>query len=270
MSGARQMDLGHIGLDRPGIHALFPVLVVAVVHAQADRAAERAAMAHTGRNLGAVLFDLHAPAAPVTELAPGKVAVDVLGAQLQARRKALDDRGQPGTVGLAGGYKAQGHGRLSLQTAPVPPGAARAAACQGRRLRTTATKAQRPCRQPCHARRNGPCGHCPGSTVPRRSTQDSAKCRAAVAPADGLVLHHRDRSDDALPVPDPGCRRCDARSARGSSRSDRAASCSAWRERRPPGSRRAGCCPPAEPGRSRSSRRGRCGGSAPSAPACTG
>ena len=73
-------------------------------------------MAHAGRDLGAVLLDLHAPAAPVAELAPGKVAVDVLGAQLQPGRKALDDRGQPGTVGLAGGYKAQGHGRLTLQT----------------------------------------------------------------------------------------------------------------------------------------------------------
>ena len=102
-----------------GIHALLPVAVVAVVHAQADRAAERAAVAHAGRDLGAVLLDLHAPAAPVTELAPGEVAVDVLGAQLEPGRKALDDRGQPGTVGLAGGYEAQGHGAPTLQTAPL-------------------------------------------------------------------------------------------------------------------------------------------------------
>ena len=77
--------------DRPGVHALLPVGVVAVGDLQRDGAAERAAVAHPARHLGSVLLDLHAPAAAVAELAAGEVGVDALGAQLEARGQPLDD-----------------------------------------------------------------------------------------------------------------------------------------------------------------------------------
>ena len=64
-------------------------------------------MAHAAGDLGGVALDLHAPAAAVAELAAGQVGVDLLGAQLQARGQALDDRGQAGSVGLAGGDQAE-------------------------------------------------------------------------------------------------------------------------------------------------------------------
>ena len=60
-------------------------------------------MADPGRDLGAVLLDLHPPAAAVAELAPREVVVEVLGTQLEARGQALDDRDQAGAVGLTGG-----------------------------------------------------------------------------------------------------------------------------------------------------------------------
>ena len=73
-------------------------------------------MADAGGHLGAVLLDLHAPAAAVAELAPGEVAVDVLGAQLEAGGQALDDGGEPRAVGFPGCYEAKRHGAHTLLT----------------------------------------------------------------------------------------------------------------------------------------------------------
>ena len=92
--GARQMDLGHVGLDRPRVHPLFPVLVVAVGDLERDRAAQRAPVADPGGDRRGVLLDLHPPAAAVAELAAREVAVDRLLRELQARGQALHDRGQ--------------------------------------------------------------------------------------------------------------------------------------------------------------------------------
>ena len=125
VTGARQVHLGHLGLDRPGVHPLLPVGVVAVDDAQGDGAAERAAVAHAGGDLGAVLLDLHTPAAAMAELATGEVGVDVLGTQLEAGRQALDDRGQPWTVGLAGGDEAKRHGVHTLLTRAWTPSRSR-------------------------------------------------------------------------------------------------------------------------------------------------
>ena len=114
VAGPRQVHLRDLGLDRPGAHPLLPVGVVAVGDLQRDRAAERAPVAHAGRDLGRVALDLHAPAAAVAELAARHVGVEVLRAQLQARRQTLDDAGQAGAVRLAGGYQAERHLRPSL------------------------------------------------------------------------------------------------------------------------------------------------------------
>ena len=120
--GPRKVDLLDLRLHRPGVHPLLPVLVVAVLDPQRHRAAERAPVANPRRHLSAVLLDLHAAAAAVAELAPGEVAVDVLGAQLEAGRQALDDGGEPRTVGFARGYEAERHGAHTLRTRVRAPG----------------------------------------------------------------------------------------------------------------------------------------------------
>jgi len=61
-------------------------------------------------HLGGVALDLHAAAAPVSELAAGHVPGDVLRGQLETSRQALDDACQAGTVRLAGGYETERHG----------------------------------------------------------------------------------------------------------------------------------------------------------------
>ena len=76
-------------------------------------------MANAGRDLGAVLLDLHPAAATVAELPAREVAVDVLGPELEARRQALDDRGETRAVGFTGGYEAERHAVHTLRTTPV-------------------------------------------------------------------------------------------------------------------------------------------------------
>ena len=94
-------------LDRPGVHPLLPVGVVAVGDEDGDRAAERAAVADAGADLDRVGLDLHPPAAAVAELAPRHVAVERLAVELEPGRHALDDRDEPGPVRLAGGREAE-------------------------------------------------------------------------------------------------------------------------------------------------------------------
>src|SRR4051794_35920542 len=99
---ARQVHLGHLGLDRPRVHPLLPVGEVAVLHLQRDRAAERAPVADAGGDLRAVALDLHPSAAAVAQLAAGHVAVDRLAVELEAGGQALDDAREAGPVRLAG------------------------------------------------------------------------------------------------------------------------------------------------------------------------
>ena len=109
--GPRQVHLGHLRVDRPRAHPLFPVRVVAVGDLQRDRAAERAPVADAGRDEGAVGLDLHAAAAAVAELAARHVAVDRLAVELEPGGQALDDAGQARAVGLARGDHPQRHVR---------------------------------------------------------------------------------------------------------------------------------------------------------------
>ena len=99
--GPRQVDLvGLEPLDRPGVHPLLPVGVVAVGDEDGDRAAERAPVAHAGADLDRVGLDPHPPAAAVAELAPRHVAVERLAVELEPGRHALDDRHEPRPVRL--------------------------------------------------------------------------------------------------------------------------------------------------------------------------
>ena len=106
--GPRQVDLvGLEALDRPGVHPLLPVGVVAVGDEERDRAAQGAAVADAGADLDRVGLDLHPPAAAVAELAPRHVAVERLAVELEPGRHALDDRDQAGPVRLARGGEAE-------------------------------------------------------------------------------------------------------------------------------------------------------------------
>ena len=97
---ARQVHLLDVRLDRPRIHAVRPVRVVAVLDQERHRAAERAAVADAAPDLRAVGLDLHPPAAPVAELAAREVGVDVLRSHLQAGRETLQDGHEAGAMGL--------------------------------------------------------------------------------------------------------------------------------------------------------------------------
>ncbi len=101
VAGARQVDLVDLGLDRPGVHPLLPVGVVAVGDEDGDRAAEGAAVAQSGADLDRVGLDFHPPAAAVAELAPRHVAVERLAVELEPGRHPLDDRDEAGPVRLA-------------------------------------------------------------------------------------------------------------------------------------------------------------------------
>ncbi len=102
VAGPRQVDLVRLeALDRPGVHPLLPVGVVAVGDEDGDRAAEGATVAHAGADLDRVGLDLHPAAAAVAELATRHVAVERLAVQVEAGGHALDDRDQPGAVRLA-------------------------------------------------------------------------------------------------------------------------------------------------------------------------
>ena len=121
VAGPRQVDLvGLEALDRPGVHPLLPVRVVAVGDQQRDRAAEGAAVADAGADLDRVGLDLHPAAAPVAELAARHVAVERLAVELQPGGHALDDRDEPGAVRLPGGgeaerrHRAQGYRRRTV------------------------------------------------------------------------------------------------------------------------------------------------------------
>jgi hypothetical protein len=80
-------------------------------------------VAQAGADLDRIAFDLHPPAAAVAELAPRHVAVERLAVEPQARGQPLDDRNEPGTMGLARRCEAKTHRAPRLSAAmrdPVP------------------------------------------------------------------------------------------------------------------------------------------------------
>ena len=95
------MNLVDLGLDRPGVHPLLPIGVVAVGDKDGNRAAEGAAVADPGADLDRVGLDLHPPATPVAELAARHIAVERIAVECESRGHALDDRDQPRAVRLS-------------------------------------------------------------------------------------------------------------------------------------------------------------------------
>ena len=74
-------------LDRLGAHHLDPLGPLGVADAQRDRAAEALAVADAARDRQFVLFELHARAAAVAELATREIGLD-RGARDRGRRRA--------------------------------------------------------------------------------------------------------------------------------------------------------------------------------------
>src|SRR5581483_10008585 len=119
LEGARQIgvpgararhDVLRVAVGGERRHLAGPVPPVAVLDDERDRRTEGLAEADPGSELHLVALDLHAAAAPVALLATGEVAVDVLGRDGDAGRKALHDRGQCGPMRLPGGEEAK-HGQ---------------------------------------------------------------------------------------------------------------------------------------------------------------
>ena len=107
--GTRQVRFLDLGLDRPRVHPLLPVRVVAVCDQDRDRAAEGAPVAHPGADLDRVALDLHPPAAAMAELAPRHVAIERRPLQPEPGWHALDDRNQARPVRLARCCECQSH-----------------------------------------------------------------------------------------------------------------------------------------------------------------
>src|SRR5262245_63244966 len=103
------MGLLDLRANRPRVHPLLPVGVVAVGDQHGNPTAEGAAVPYPRADLDGVALDLHPPAAPVTELAPSHVAVERGPVELEPGRDALHDRDQPRAVGLARCGEPQSH-----------------------------------------------------------------------------------------------------------------------------------------------------------------
>ena len=103
MAGAGLGDGGDVELGGLDGHFFDPVGPVAVLDEEGDGAAEGFTEADAAADDGLVALDFHAAAAAVAALAAGEVGVDVLDAEGHAEGEALDDDGEAGAVGFAGG-----------------------------------------------------------------------------------------------------------------------------------------------------------------------
>src|SRR5271163_1562258 len=104
MAGAgSRHDLGLAAIARVGGHALFPVLVVAILDDESNRAAHRATEADARNDARLVLFDQHAAAAPVALLPAREVVVDAPDFDLEAGGSTFDYCNQFGSVRFTGG-----------------------------------------------------------------------------------------------------------------------------------------------------------------------
>ena len=139
--GTRQVHLGQLGVNRPRVHALLPVGVVAVGDLQGDRTAQGSAVAHAAGHVHLVALDLHPPAASVAELAPRQIPVQALAIELEPGGKTLDDAGQSRPVRLARGCQVQRHRPKRDATSLSAGGCPTRPATPGRRSRGCA----RPC-----------------------------------------------------------------------------------------------------------------------------
>ena len=113
----------HGCLDRVGGHDRFPLRPFGVADLDGDRAAERDAVADAGEHGDLVLLELHPGAAAVAQPAPGQLAGDVVGGDVDAGDHAFDNGHQGAAVGFTSCSPSQhaSHFRTSRLGAPNQP-----------------------------------------------------------------------------------------------------------------------------------------------------
>src|SRR6185437_5823254 len=111
------LELGLV--HRPRAHRRRPVLVVAVLDEERERAPERPAVAEAAARLDVVLLELLARAAAVAGLTAGEIGPDQLVVDLEPRREAGDDDGEPGAVRLPCGDVRELHAAMEVTDWPV-------------------------------------------------------------------------------------------------------------------------------------------------------
>ena len=103
------------------LHDRGPVLPVPVGDEEEDRRAERHAVADAGDDVGGVVLDRLAGAAPVAALAAGEVDRQLLGRQGEPGRHALDDHAERSAVRFAGRQPAQATHPFDAGPSGQPP-----------------------------------------------------------------------------------------------------------------------------------------------------
>ena len=114
--------LRHLPLD---VHRLLPVHPVAVADQQRDGRAGGAAVADAGKDLGAVAFDRHPPAAAVAALAAAELRVERIDVEVEAGGHPVERDDERLAVRLAGAEKSQHRGEIVYEEI-APFGEARA------------------------------------------------------------------------------------------------------------------------------------------------
>ena len=151
--GRGEQLVGLLVAERPDLHDPRPVLPVAVADEQQDRRAEGQAVPDAAEDLGAVVLDRLARAAPVPALAAGEVDRERVLGQRQPGRDALDGGAERRPVRFARGQEAEGshHRRRGVRVR------ARAVSRPWRRRPTPRPPARPPARpRPIGGRRRAP------------------------------------------------------------------------------------------------------------------
>ncbi len=97
----------------------LPIGPVAVFDAQRDGRADGFAVAHAGKDFGAVFLDFLAAAAAVAELAAVQFVIDEVEVHGQGRRQAGKEGEERLSVGFTGSVEAK-HGRFGRSSVAVP------------------------------------------------------------------------------------------------------------------------------------------------------
>ena len=107
---ASRVDLGELFIrDRPGTLRGAPVLVIAVLDDQAERPAERPAVAHAAEDRGLVGLDRLTRRAAVAGLSAREITLQAIAIGMQSRGQPTEDRNDARSVRLAGGDEGERH-----------------------------------------------------------------------------------------------------------------------------------------------------------------
>src|SRR5262245_29803825 len=108
-----------LGFD---VHRLLPVHPVAIVDQHRDGCTGREAVAHAREDLGAIAFNLHTSAAPISTLTPAELQVERVDIELKTRGHPIDGHDQRLAMRFARGQKSQ-HSFVILYEGPlrIPP-----------------------------------------------------------------------------------------------------------------------------------------------------